>query len=120
MHSVVTYKGSQVRSSSGETAAGSFPVAAVRIMQSICEESENNIDSMRIYKEVIRTTMNTQEWGTMSAIEAVASSAAVITTTVREKEKFHVFLCILSIHFRSAGACYRNHSRNALNVRRAG
>jgi len=77
---------------SGETAAGRFPVEAVTIMSSIIQETERSgIDMYKHYKDVLRATMITMEQQrhqgkeSLSPLEAMASSAATIVTTVQAK-----------------------------------
>ncbi|KAG6485283.1 hypothetical protein ZIOFF_053817 [Zingiber officinale] len=55
---------------SGESAAGSYPEMAVKIMRRICIEAESSLDYVAIFKEMIRSTPLP-----MSPLESLASSA---------------------------------------------
>eukprot|EP00252_Welwitschia_mirabilis_P004993 TRINITY_DN15377_c0_g1_i1.p1 TRINITY_DN15377_c0_g1~~TRINITY_DN15377_c0_g1_i1.p1 ORF type:complete len:511 (-),score=85.38 TRINITY_DN15377_c0_g1_i1:329-1861(-) len=55
---------------SGESAAGSYPELAVKIMARICIEAESSLDYGAIFKELIRSTPLP-----MSPLESLASSA---------------------------------------------
>jgi pyruvate kinase len=39
---------------SGETAAGNFPVEAVKVMVKICREAESSLDYFQIFKSVMK------------------------------------------------------------------
>jgi len=52
-------------------------------MSRICEEAERSIDGVTQYKELIRNTLNAEASGTLGVTEAMASSTAVVITTVR-------------------------------------
>jgi pyruvate kinase len=55
---------------SGETAAGSFPVEAVRVMSKICREAEVSIDHYQLFKSILA-----QVAIPMAPLESLASSA---------------------------------------------
>lgn len=55
---------------SGETAAGSFPVQAVQVMNKICREAEASLDYYALFKAIMRRTPIP-----MTPLESLASSA---------------------------------------------
>eukprot|EP00775_Hariotina_reticulata_P009718 gene9717-9877_t len=55
---------------SGETAAGSFPVEAVKVMTKICREAEASLDYYAMFKNILK-----QASLPMSPLESLASSA---------------------------------------------
>lgn len=55
---------------SGETAAGSFPVEAVKVMTKICREAESSLDYYSLFKSILREAPMP-----MSPLESLASSA---------------------------------------------
>ncbi|CAK0764540.1 hypothetical protein CVIRNUC_003168 [Coccomyxa viridis] len=55
---------------SGETAAGSFPVQAVQVMQKICRESEASLDYYSLFKAIMKRVPVP-----MTPLESLASSA---------------------------------------------
>ena len=55
---------------SGESAAGSYPVEAVRVMSKICKEAEASLDYYGLFKSIMRQTQLP-----MSPLESLASSA---------------------------------------------
>lgn len=57
---------------SGETAAGGYPLEAVTMMRKICQTTEEILDYNSMY---LNMRVQTMEKGTMSAVEAVCSSA---------------------------------------------
>jgi len=63
---------------SGETAAGSFPVAAVKVMSKICSEAESAIDHYDLFKNIMKNTPIP-----MSPLESLASSAVRTAHKVR-------------------------------------
>jgi len=63
---------------SGETAAGSFPVIAVRVMAKICSEAEAAIDHNSLFKQIMQHTPLP-----MSPLESLASSAVRTAHKVR-------------------------------------
>ena len=67
---------------SGETAAGKFPIEAVKVMQSICTEAEKCIDNYEVCQSLLRTTMAR---GNLSVIESLASSAVSTASKVGAK-----------------------------------
>ncbi|BDA42308.1 Pyruvate kinase, cytosolic isozyme [Coccomyxa sp. Obi] len=69
---------------SGETAAGSFPVQAVQVMQRICSESEASLDYYSLFKAIMKRTPIP-----MSPLESLASSA------VRTAHKVHASLIVV-------------------------
>jgi pyruvate kinase len=69
---------------SGETAAGSFPVEAVRVMTRICREAEASLDYYAMFKNILR-----QAPSPMSPLESLASSA------VRTAHKVHASLIVV-------------------------
>ena len=58
---------------SGETASGSYPLAAVQMMASVCVEAESCIDYNKIYLAVRGSHLDL--FGKMEKTEAIASSA---------------------------------------------
>jgi pyruvate kinase len=69
---------------SGETAAGAFPVEAVRVMTRICREAEASLDYYAMFKNILR-----QAPSPMSPLESLASSA------VRTAHKVHASLIVV-------------------------
>lgn len=69
---------------SGETAAGSFPVEAVRIMGQICRQAEAQIDYSASFRTILEATPQP-----LSPLESLASSA------VRTASKVHASLIIV-------------------------
>lgn len=69
---------------SGETAAGPYPVEAVKIMSSICEEAESYLDYSALFQQIMNKQMVP-----MTTIESLASSA------VRASEKVDAKLLIV-------------------------
>jgi pyruvate kinase len=69
---------------SGETAAGSFPVEAVRVMTRICREAEASLDYYAMFKNILK-----QAPSPMSPLESLASSA------VRTAHKVHASLIVV-------------------------
>ncbi|KAK9835247.1 hypothetical protein WJX81_008602 [Elliptochloris bilobata] len=69
---------------SGETAAGSFPVQAVQVMNKICRESEASLDYYSLFKAIMKRAVVP-----MSPLESLASSA------VRTAHKVHASLIIV-------------------------
>ncbi|KAJ7535332.1 hypothetical protein O6H91_12G028300 [Diphasiastrum complanatum] len=63
---------------SGETAAGAYPEAAVKVMASICAEAEASLDHASIFKDIIKQTPLP-----MSTLESLASSAVRTANKVR-------------------------------------
>lgn len=62
---------------SGETAGGDFPVDAVTIMRRICQEAENVVEYGSLY---LNTRLGVlAEFGQMSSVEAMCSSAVKTT-----------------------------------------
>ena len=55
---------------SGETAAGSYPVDAVKVMSKICNEAEASIDHYVLFKAILA-----QVEKPMMPLESLASSA---------------------------------------------
>lgn len=70
---------------SGESAAGSYPELAVKIMARICIEAESSLDYGAIFKEMIKSTPLP-----MSPLESLASSA--VRTANKAKAKLIVVL----------------------------
>lgn len=70
---------------SGESAAGSYPEMAVKIMARICIEAESSLDYATIFKEMIKATPLP-----MSPLESLASSA--VRTANKAKAKLIVVL----------------------------
>jgi pyruvate kinase len=68
---------------SGETAAGSFPVEAVKVMTKICREAEASLDYYAMFKNILK-----QAPLPMSPLESLASSAVRTAHKVREGEGF--------------------------------
>lgn len=54
----------------GETAAGSFPVEAVKVMTKICREAESSLDYYSLFKAILKEAPMP-----MSPLESLASSA---------------------------------------------
>ena len=54
----------------GETAAGNFPVEAVRVMTKICREAESSLDYYALFKSILKESPSP-----MSPLESLASSA---------------------------------------------
>lgn len=69
---------------SGETAAGSFPVDAVKVMTKICREAEASLDYYAMFKNILK-----QAPIPMSPLESLASSA------VRTAHKVHASLIVV-------------------------
>lgn len=69
---------------SGETAAGSFPVEAVKVMTKICREAEASLDYYAMFKNILK-----QAPMPMSPLESLASSA------VRTAHKVHASLIVV-------------------------
>ncbi|KIZ06088.1 pyruvate kinase [Monoraphidium neglectum] len=69
---------------SGETAAGSFPVEAVKVMTRICREAEASLDYYAMFKNILK-----QAPLPMSPLESLASSA------VRTAHKVHASLIVV-------------------------
>jgi pyruvate kinase len=69
---------------SGETAAGSFPVDAVKVMTKICREAEASLDYYAMFKNILKQTPVP-----MSPLESLASSA------VRTAHKVHASLIVV-------------------------
>jgi len=69
---------------SGETAAGSFPVEAVKVMTKICREAEASLDYYAMFKNILK-----QAPLPMSPLESLASSA------VRTAHKVHASLIVV-------------------------
>lgn len=69
---------------SGETAAGSFPVEAVKVMTKICKEAEASLDYYSMFKNILKQTAMP-----MSPLESLASSA------VRTAHKVHASLIVV-------------------------
>mmetsp|Transcript_44045 Transcript_44045/g.132038 ORF Transcript_44045/g.132038 Transcript_44045/m.132038 type:complete len:455 (-) Transcript_44045:301-1665(-) len=69
---------------SGETAAGSFPVEAVKVMTKICREAEASLDYYAMFKNILK-----QAAVPMSPLESLASSA------VRTAHKVHASLIVV-------------------------
>ncbi|KAL6758581.1 pyruvate kinase [Haematococcus lacustris] len=69
---------------SGETAAGSFPVDAVKVMTKICREAEASLDYYAMFKNILKQTPTP-----MSPLESLASSA------VRTAHKVHASLIVV-------------------------
>ncbi|KAL6187279.1 hypothetical protein ACLB2K_038679 [Fragaria x ananassa] len=65
---------------SGESAAGSYPELAVKIMARICIEAESSLDYGAIFKEMIKSTPLP-----MSPLESLASSAVRTANKARAK-----------------------------------
>ncbi|KAM1064722.1 hypothetical protein ACFX15_019811 [Malus domestica] len=65
---------------SGESAAGSYPELAVKIMARICIEAESSLDYRAIFKEMIKSTPLP-----MSPLESLASSAVRTANKARAK-----------------------------------
>lgn len=63
---------------SGETAAGSFPVEAVKVMTKICREAESSLDYYALFKSILREAPMP-----MSPLESLASSAVRTAHKVR-------------------------------------
>ncbi|KAF4651153.1 hypothetical protein FOL47_000628 [Perkinsus chesapeaki] len=59
---------------SGETAGGKFPVSAVHMQRSICEEAENAIDYDALFVSIQQTVMNANRQG-LPTSDAVCASA---------------------------------------------
>jgi pyruvate kinase len=72
---------------SGETAAGSFPVEAVRVMSKICREAEVSIDHYQLFKSILA-----QVPIPMAPLESLASSA------VRTAQKVRAALIVVLTH----------------------
>ena len=68
----------------GETAAGSFPVEAVKVMAKICREAESSLDYYSLFKSILKEAPMP-----MSPLESLASSA------VRTAHKVHAKLIIV-------------------------
>eukprot|EP00892_Ulva_mutabilis_P007097 jgi/Ulvmu1/475/UM001_0483.1 len=69
---------------SGETAAGNFPVEAVKVMTKICREAESSLDYYALFKSILKEAPMP-----MSPLESLASSA------VRTAHKVHAKLIIV-------------------------
>ena len=69
---------------SGETAAGSYPVEAVKIMGQICKQAEARIDYSAAFRAILNATPKP-----LSPLESLASSA------VRTASKVHASLIIV-------------------------
>lgn len=69
---------------SGETAAGSFPVEAVKVMTKICREAEASLDYYAMFKNILK-----QAPMPMTPLESLASSA------VRTAHKVHASLIVV-------------------------
>ncbi|TQD99858.1 hypothetical protein C1H46_014596 [Malus baccata] len=65
---------------SGESAAGSYPELAVKIMARICIEAESSLDYRAIFKEMMKSTPLP-----MSPLESLASSAVRTANKARAK-----------------------------------
>jgi len=65
---------------SGETAAGPYPVEAVKIMSSICEEAESFLDYSALFQQIM-----SKQVLPMSTIESLASSAVRASDKVDAK-----------------------------------
>jgi pyruvate kinase len=63
---------------SGETAAGSFPVEAVKVMVKICREAESSLDYFALFKSVMKNSPIP-----MTPLESLASSAVRTAHKVR-------------------------------------
>ena len=63
---------------SGETAAGSFPVEAVKVMVKICREAESSLDYFALFKAVMKSSPIP-----MTPLESLASSAVRTAHKVR-------------------------------------
>ena len=72
---------------SGETAAGAFPVDAVRVMSKICREAEVSIDHYQLFKSILA-----QVPIPMAPLESLASSA------VRTAQKVRAALIVVLTH----------------------
>ena len=72
---------------SGETAAGAFPVDAVRVMSKICREAEVSIDHYQLFKSILA-----QVPIPMQPLESLASSA------VRTAQKVRAALIVVLTH----------------------
>jgi pyruvate kinase len=69
---------------SGETAAGSFPIEAVKVMTKICREAEASLDYYAMFKNILKQTPVP-----MTPLESLASSA------VRTAHKVHASLIVV-------------------------
>lgn len=69
---------------SGETAAGAFPVEAVKVMTKICREAESSLDYYSLFKAILKEAPMP-----MSPLESLASSA------VRTAHKVHAKVIIV-------------------------
>lgn len=65
---------------SGETAAGKFPIDAVRVMRSICREAEYCVDHHREYQQLLEFTPQP-----MSPEESLASTAVRVADKTNAK-----------------------------------
>ena len=72
---------------SGETAAGAFPVDAVRVMSKICREAEVSIDHYNLFKSILASVPTP-----MAPLESLASSA------VRTAQKVRAALIVVLTH----------------------
>ena len=63
---------------SGETAAGNFPVEAVKVMVKICREAESSLDYFTLFKAVMKSSPIP-----MTPLESLASSAVRTAHKVR-------------------------------------
>ena len=63
---------------SGETAAGMYPIEAVKVMSRICREAEASLDYGEIFKTIISDAPMP-----MSPLESLASSAVRTANKVR-------------------------------------
>jgi len=77
---------------SGETAAGAFPVEAVKVMTKICREAEASLDYYAMFKNILK-----QAPLPMSPLESLASSA------VRTAHKVHASLIVVLTRGGSTG-----------------
>ena len=65
---------------SGETAAGMYPIEAVKVMSRICREAEASLDYGEIFKTIISDAPMP-----MSPLESLASSAVRTANKVRAR-----------------------------------
>jgi len=77
---------------SGESAAGDYPVEAVKVMTKICREAEASMDYYSLFKNILK-----QVPLPMSPLESLASSA------VRTAHKVHAALIIVLTRGGSTG-----------------
>jgi pyruvate kinase len=72
----------------GETAAGAFPVEAVKVMTKICREAESSLDYYALFKSILK-----QAPSPMSPLESLASSA------VRTAHKVRIARCSSCVYY---------------------